>query len=96
MTESYRAGAEGQAKTTALLRALSSLLEDILLLQGGAAERVRNVDIQRELQGFADAVSFAWIESAVRSLDAVQSGLRRNLLRNVSLDAFAAELELAP
>ncbi len=36
MTETYRAGAEGQTKTTALLRALSSLLEDILLLQSGA------------------------------------------------------------
>ena len=93
MTETYRAGAEGQVKTTALLRALSSILEDILLLQGGASDRVRNVDIRPELQGFADSFDFAWLESAVRGLDAVQSGLRRNLLRNVSLDAFAAELE---
>jgi len=93
MTESYRAGAEGQVRTTALLRALSSILEDILLLQGNAPERVRNVDIRPELKGFADTFDFAWIESAVRGLDAVQSGLRRNLLRNVSLDAFAAELE---
>jgi DNA polymerase-3 subunit delta' len=95
MTETYRAGAEGQVRTTALLRALASILEDILLLQGGAPNRVRNIDIQRELQMFADTFSFAWIESAVRGLDAVQSGLRRNLLRNVSLDAFAAELEAA-
>jgi len=93
MTETYRAGAEGQVKTTALLRALSSILEDILLLQGNAPDRVRNVDIRPELKGFADTFDFAWIESAVRGLDAVQSGLRRNLLRNVSLDAFAAELE---
>ena len=93
MTETYRAGAEGQVKTTALLRALASVLEDVLLLQGGAAERVRNVDIRAELQNFADSFDFAWIESAVRGLDAVQSGIRRNLLRNVSLDAFAAELE---
>jgi DNA polymerase-3 subunit delta' len=93
MTETYRAGAEGQVKTTALLRALSSILEDILLLQGGAPDRIRNVDIRPELQGFADTFDFAWLESAVRGLDAVQSGLRRNLLRNVSLDAFAAELE---
>ncbi len=93
MTESYRAGAEGQVKTTALLRALSSLLEDILLLQGNAPDRIRNVDIRPELKGFADTFDFAWLESAVRGLDAVQSGLRRNLLRNVSLDAFAAELE---
>ena len=93
MTETYRAGAEGQVRTTALLRALSSILEDILLLQGNAPDRIRNVDIRPELKGFADTFDFAWIESAVRGLDAVQSGLRRNLLRNVSLDAFAAELE---
>jgi len=95
MTETYRAGAEGQTKTVALLRALASLLEDVLLLQGGAGERVRNVDLRKELQGFAESFPFAWIEGAVRGLDGVQSGLRRNLLRNVSLDAFAAELEAA-
>jgi len=93
MTETYRSGAEGQVKTTSLLRALASLLEDILLVQGGAGERVRNVDIRAELERFAESFDYAWIETAVRGLDAVQSGLRRNLLRNVSLDAFAAELE---
>jgi len=93
MTETYRAGADGQVKTTALLRALASILEDILLLQGGAPDRIRNVDIRPELTGFADTFDFAWLESAVRGLDAVQSGMRRNLLRNVSLDAFATELE---
>jgi hypothetical protein len=29
----------------------------------------------------------------VRGMDAVQSGLRRNLLRSLSLDALAVELE---
>jgi DNA polymerase-3 subunit delta' len=93
MTESYRAGAEGQVKTTALLRAMSSLFEDILLLQGGAAERVRNVDKRAELQRMADTFDFAWIESAVRAMDAVQSGMRRNLLRGLSLDAMAVGME---
>ncbi len=36
MTETYRAGAEGQQKTSALLRALISLLEDLLLFQANA------------------------------------------------------------
>jgi DNA polymerase-3 subunit delta' len=93
MTETYRAGAEGQTRTTSLLRALSSLLEDILLLQSGAGDRVRNVDKRAELQRLADTFTFDWIESAVRSMDAVQSGMRRNLLRSLSLDAFAVELE---
>jgi DNA polymerase-3 subunit delta' len=93
MTETYRAGAEGQTKTTALLRALSSLLEDMLLLQSGAGDRVRNIDKRTELQRLADTFSFEWIESAVRAMDAVQSGMRRNLLRSLSLDAMAVELE---
>jgi DNA polymerase-3 subunit delta' len=93
MTETYRAGAEGQGKTTALLRALSSVLEDMLLLQAGAGERLRNVDKLAELQRLADSFSFEWIEGAVRSMDAVQSGMRRNLLRSLSLDALAVELE---
>jgi DNA polymerase III subunit delta' len=93
MTETYRAGAEGQTKTTALLRALSSLLEDILLLQSGAADRLRNTDKRADLQRLADTFTFDWIEQAVRAMDAVQSGMRRNLLRSLSLDAFAAEIE---
>ena len=93
MTETYRAGAEGQVKTVALMGALSSLLEDMLLLQAGAGERMRNVDRRADLQRMADTFSFEWIEGAVRSMDAVQSGMRRNLLRSLSLDALAVELE---
>jgi DNA polymerase III subunit delta' len=95
MTETYRAGAEGQVKTTALLRAVSSVLEDILLMQAGAEERVRNIDRRADLRRFADTFDFAWIEGAVRGLDAVQGGMRRSLLRSLSLDAFVAELESA-
>ncbi|HTV09796.1 MAG TPA: hypothetical protein VMD97_12205 [Candidatus Aquilonibacter sp.] len=94
-TEAYRAGAEGQAKTAALLRALSSLLEDILLLQSGAPDRIRNIDRRADLNRIAQTVSFAWIEAALRAVDAAYSGMRRNLLRNVSLDALALELETA-
>jgi len=93
VTETYRAGAEGQVKTNALLRAVASLLEDILLLQAGAGERIRNIDKQADLERLADTFDFAWVENAVRGLDAVQSGIRRNLLRSLSLDAFAGELE---
>lgn len=92
-TESYRAGAEGQEKTLALLRTLGSLLEDILLVQGGAPDRIRNIDLLPDLQRLAENQPFAWIEAAVRGLDAVHSGLRRNLLRSLSLDAFTMELE---
>jgi DNA polymerase-3 subunit delta' len=92
MTETYRAGADGQTKTSALLRALALLLEDLLLLDSGTPDLVRNTDLRAELDHLAAALPFAWIESASHALDQVHSGLRRNLLRSLSLDAFAAQL----
>jgi DNA polymerase-3 subunit delta' len=92
MTETYRAGADGQQKTTALLRSLSLLLEDLLLLNAGTPELLRNIDLRPELERLAQALSFEWIERASHAIDQVQSGLRRNLLRSLSLDAFAAQL----
>ena len=96
MTETYRAGAEGQQKTSALLRSLSLLLEDLLLLGAGTPELVRNTDLRPELERLNTVLSFAWIESASRGLDQVQSGMRRNLLRSLSLDAFAGQLAAQP
>ena len=92
MTETYRAGADGQTKTLALLRALALLLEDLLLLDSGTPELLRNTDLRAELDRLAAALPFAWIESASHALDQVHSGLRRNLLRSLSLDAMAAQL----
>ena len=92
MTETYRAGAEGQQKTTALLRAFSLLLEDMLLLNAGTPELIRNTDLRPELERLADALPFSWIERASRGLDQVYTGLRRNLLRSLSLDSFATQL----
>ena len=92
MTETFRAGAEGQEKVTALLRSMASLLRDLLLLQSGQAERIRNLDISRELESLAKRASFFWIERAMLQLDAVESGMRRNLLRSLSLDAMVAGL----
>jgi DNA polymerase-3 subunit delta' len=92
MTETYRAGAEGQQKTTELLRTLSLLLEDLLLLQSGTPELVRNTDIRADIEKMAQSVTFQWIEQTSRALDQVWSGMRRNLLRSLSLDAFAGQL----
>lgn len=92
VTESYRAGAEGQQKTVDLLRALYSLLEDILLLQNGRLQSIRNVDITPELRRLAQAVSLEWVDRAAHRIADVESGMRRNLLRSLSLDALAAGL----
>ncbi len=92
-TETYRAGAEGRDKTDHLLRTLYSVLEDMLFLKSGTPELVRNADIVAELQRLADAVDFPWITQAAQRLGAVESGMRRNLLRSLSLDAMVAGLE---
>ncbi len=96
VTETYRAGAEGQEKTEALLRAAASILEDLLLLKSETPHLIRNIDLQKELASMASAVTFDWIESAARGLRQVESGMRRNLLRSLALDSFAAQLSGAP
>ena len=92
-TESYRAGAEGKAKTDALVAAIYGLLEDLLFLRAGTADMIRNVDIQPDLQKLSQSTSFEWIQTAAERVGEVQSGMRRNLLRSLSLDALAASLE---
>jgi DNA polymerase-3 subunit delta' len=92
MTETHRAGAEGQQKTTALLRSLTLILEDLLLLGAGTPELIRNTDLRPELDRLSQTLSFQWIEHASRGLDQVYSGMRRNLLRSLSLDAFSGQL----
>ncbi len=92
MTETYRAGADGAEKTTAFVRAFSSLLEDLLLLQAGAHSWIRNIDMATELERIAGSVTPAWIESASRGLDQLESGMRRNLLRSLAMDNFAGSL----
>lgn len=95
VTETYRAGAEGQQKTAGLIRAMRSLLEDLLMVLSGASGLIRNVDLERELGVMAGQLTLDWLERAAQGLQMVESGMRRNLLRNVSLDAFASDLEEA-
>jgi DNA polymerase III subunit delta' len=93
ITESYRAGAEGREKMELLLRCLYSLLEDLLFLEAKSPALVRNTDVRGELEKLARAADFEWLSSAAERLAEVERGLRRNLLRSLSLDAFEAALE---
>jgi DNA polymerase-3 subunit delta' len=92
-TESYRAGADGQEKTVSLLRALGSLVEDLLLIVAGTPSLIRNLDLEPDLQKLAQGVTVDWIDGAARALVQVEQGMRRNLLRSLSLDAMAVSLE---
>ncbi len=95
ITETYRAGAEGREKTEQLLRTLYSLMQDLMFLASGTPELVGNTDIVGELGKLADSADFDWIASAAERLAEVERGMRRNLLRSLSLDGFATALEKA-
>ena len=93
ITETYRPGAEGREKTEQLLHTLYSLLHDLMFLKSGAPELVRNTDIQSQLAKIAEAADFDWIAAASDRLGEVERGMRRNLLRSLSLDGFGLGLE---
>ena len=93
LTETFRAGAEGRDKMENLLRTLYSLLQDLMFLNSSAPELVRNSDMRAELKKLAESADISWIARAAQGLAEVERGMRRNLLRSLSLDAFAAALE---
>jgi DNA polymerase-3 subunit delta' len=95
VTEGYRAGAEGKDKTDHMIRACYSLLEDLLYLVSGTPQLVRNTDLQSELSKLAALIDIDWLQRASQKLGEVETGMRRNLLRSLSLDAFATALERA-
>ena len=92
-TEGYRAGAEGREKIEALMGALYSLLQDLVYVRTNSEKFARNTDVLPELKKLAGSLTFEWLVRATEELGRVESGMRRNLLRSLSLDAFAVSLE---
>ncbi len=75
------------------LNILYILLEDVLLAAQKTGE-IRNMDIRREVEALASAVSFEWIRAAVKKIDELSELLRRNIQKNIALDALVVELRL--
>jgi DNA polymerase III subunit delta' len=73
------------------LRVLYVLLEDLLRLSQGAVVE-QNADIAAELAPLARAVSFAWLQQAVKQTDELVGAVRRNVQKSMALDAFAVKL----
>ena len=73
------------------LKVLYDLLRDLMLLHEGTGE-IRNVDIRRDLESLAGKIQFAWIRKAVRLVDEIAELLRRNIQKNIALDAMIVEL----
>ena len=65
----------------------------LLLVVAGTPRLVRNLDLAAELERMAQGLTVDWIDGAARALVQVESGMRRNLLRSLSLDAMAVGME---
>ena len=69
------------------------LLTDLLELTSKVKEPVlRNVPLTKELDSLSKSVDSAWVLRAIAGFDELYSGARRNLNRQLGLDALAASL----
>ena len=69
------------------------LLNDLLELTSRVNQpALRNAMLVKELTSFANSISSAWVMRAISAFDELHSGARRNLNRQLGLDALAASL----
>jgi len=72
------------------------LLTDLLELTSKVKEPVlRNAPLAKELESLAKSVDSAWVLRAIAGFDELYAGARRNLNRQLGLDALAASLSPA-
>ncbi len=88
---SERLAAARSEKLEPYLKVLYLLLEDLVHLREGM-EEIRNIDLRAPLTALARQVSFEWLREAVRRTDRLISDLRRNIQKNIALDALVLEL----
>jgi hypothetical protein len=69
------------------------LLSDLLELTSGVKHpALRNAQLAEELSALANSVNTTWVMRAVSGFDELHAGARRNLNRQLGLDALAASL----
>jgi DNA polymerase III subunit delta' len=69
------------------------LLTDLLEITSSVKEpALRNAPLAKELQSLAKSVDSAWVLRAITGFDELYAGARRNLNRQLGLDALAASL----
>jgi DNA polymerase-3 subunit delta' len=72
------------------------LLTDLLELTAGLQQpQLRNPVLARELEALSRAVDTRWVQRAIAGMDELAAGARRNLNRQLGLDALATELAAA-
>jgi DNA polymerase-3 subunit delta' len=74
-----------------------ALLGDLLELTSGAKQpALRIAHLSKELEALSKIVDSSWVMRAIAGFDELHSGLRRNLNRQLGLDALAASLAPNP
>ena len=69
------------------------LLSDLLELTAGARQPLlRNLPLTKELEALGKIVDTSWVTRAIVGFDELHAGARRNLNRQLGLDALAASL----
>jgi len=75
------------------IAAFYGLLSDLLELTSGVKQpTLRNVPLVKELTALANLVNATWVMRAISGFDELHAGARRNLNRQLGLDALAASL----
>jgi DNA polymerase-3 subunit delta' len=76
-----------------VLELFYSLLTDLLEFSQGLKSCLpRNPDLQRDLETLSTKINLEWVMRATHGLDSLESRLRRNIGRQLGLDAYVASL----
>ncbi len=84
-----------QERIEILADSLYGLLHDLLHLRLNLPESVINSDIQKDLEKMAQAASFQWIEKAAIGISEIHQLDRRNIQKQLALEALAVGLRRA-
>ncbi len=78
-----------------ILSLFYSLLTDLLeSSQSPASSVLRNPDLRKEIEALGKKIDWDWLVRAARGLDTIEDRLRRNIGRQLSLDALLASLTI--
>jgi DNA polymerase-3 subunit delta' len=83
--------ASRQENLEVYLKILYGLLSDLLIVQQTGAW-IQNIDLRGEIEKLAAQVSFDWIRAAVVKVDDLAELVRRNIQKQIALDALILEL----
>ncbi|HEY2120073.1 MAG TPA: hypothetical protein VGH37_12865 [Candidatus Acidoferrum sp.] len=86
-------GKDRESSFEEILAFFYGLLSDLLELTTGVKQPLlRNPNLARELEGLAKIVDAAWVFRAIAAVDELGAGARRNVNRQLGLDAMVASL----